>query len=68
MEKEDQKEGLADDVHESKQKNVNPAENSFLPTLITTLSSVRPSALWMVTAQASLRGSCRREHRPPAED
>ena len=34
----------------------------------TTLSSVRPWALWMVTAQASLRGSCRREHGPPAED
>ena len=36
--------------------NVSQAENSFLPMSITTL------ALWMVTAQACLRGSCRREH------
>ena len=28
----------------------------------TTLSRVRPCALWMVTAHASLRGSCSREH------
>ena len=48
--------------------NVSPAENSFLPTSITTLFKVRPWALWMVTAQASLRGSCKREYEPPVED
>ena len=35
---------------------------------MTTLSSVRPFALWMVTAQASLRRSCRREHEAPDVD
>ena len=41
--------------------NVNPAENSFLSVSITTLST-----LWLVTAQASLSGSCRHEHEPPS--
>lgn len=30
--------------------NVRPAQNSFLPTSITTLSSVSPCDLWMVIA------------------
>ena len=47
---------------------VNPQENSFFPTSITTLSSVSPWDLWMVTAQASLRGSCKREHCTPELD
>ena len=42
--------------------NVRPEENSFVPMSITTLSNVRPCALWIVTAQASLSGSCSREH------
>ena len=50
--------------------NVRPEENSFLPmpTTCTTLSSVSPWALWMVTAQASFRGSCSREHWAPDDD
>ena len=45
--------------------NVSPQENSFFPTSITTLSRVRPYALWMVTAHASFSGSCKHEHWPP---
>ena len=45
-----------------------PDENSLLPTSITTLFSVRPCDLWMVTAHASLRGSCNREHWAPNAD
>ena len=42
--------------------NVGPQENSFFPTSITTLSRVRPCALWIVTAHASFSGSCKHEH------
>ena len=42
--------------------NVSPQANSFFPTSITTLSRVRPCALWIVTAHASFSGSCNREH------
>ena len=62
METEGQTAGQSGVAHESK------LQNSFLPTSTTTLSSVRPCALWMVTAQASFRGSCRREHWAPDAD
>ena len=45
--------------------NVSPHENFLFPTSITTLSRVRPCALWMVTAHASFSGSCKREHWAP---
>ena len=45
--------------------NVRPALNSFFPMSITTLSRVSPWALCIVTAQASLRGICSREHALP---
>ena len=48
--------------------NVSPQENSFLPMSTITLFSVSPCDLWMVTAQASLRGSCSREHWTPELD
>ena len=47
---------------------MSPVENSLFPTSMTTLSRVRPCDLWIVTAQASLSGSWRREHWPPEED
>ena len=34
----------------------------FLSNVITTLSRVRPCALWIVTAHASFSSSCNREH------
>ena len=47
---------------------VSPEENSFFPMSMTTLSRVRPCALCIVTAQASLRGSCCLEQETPAVD
>ena len=47
---------------------VSPEENSFLPMSTTALSSVRPWDLWILTAQASLRGSCSRVHWAPEVD
>ena len=44
--------------------NVHPAALSDLPKSMAALDSVWPCDLWMVSANASLRGSCCQDWRP----